>query len=498
VGVTDQFSPPSGQWYPKELGISVTVGQEITPVEVFVPVMDAIQSGSGTQLARLQLDWDSISLISGDIPDGPTSTIPDPVNPTDPAEPGDPGTSEPGTSEPDTGDPGTSEPGTSEPGTSEPGTSEPGTSEPGASEPGTTEPGTSEPGTSEPGTSEPGTSEPGTSEPGTSEPGATETAPVGDGQTSVDYTQSDDTVTLDLPEDKVNEIIDNAAGLVSIDLSGAADAAAAVLPKDAVTKLADASLAVEIKLPQGSVTLSPEAAKSAVTQAASVDISIELKPVAASSLNDRQQAAVGNAPVYDISLLSSGQYITEFGGGLITIALPYTLKAGENASGVAVWYLDDQGNIEKMNSMYDVRTQTAIFTTNHFSKYFVTYEAPVTPSGDGNAITNAGGGAVSNDPSAVSAEPNLLGVDEEETPQGAADVPGSVIPEEPVPQGVADPDSVGDESLGADTGATPYGAVGVPKTGGPEGASPIFSLTALLALSGCLTSGVRNRRKRDK
>jgi hypothetical protein len=190
----------------------------------------------------------------------------------------------------------------------------------------------------------------------------------------VEYIQSGGSVSLSLPDSTVGNIISNSTGLASIDLSKAANATIALLPKDAVTKFANAALAVEIKLPQGSVTLSPEAAKSAAAQAAGANVSVEVKTVPLTSLNPRQQAAVGSAPVYDISLMSNSQYITSFGGGLITIALPYTLKPGEKPAGMVVWYLDADGNVQKMETTYDVRTGEVIFTTDHLSKYFVTYD----------------------------------------------------------------------------------------------------------------------------
>jgi cyclophilin family peptidyl-prolyl cis-trans isomerase len=63
-GVTDDYGPAQGTWYPHELGIPVTIGtdSEII-VEVFVPVMDAIASGSGTQLARLRIDWSGVETV---------------------------------------------------------------------------------------------------------------------------------------------------------------------------------------------------------------------------------------------------------------------------------------------------------------------------------------------------------------------------------------------------------------------------------------------------
>jgi hypothetical protein len=318
-------------------------------------------------------------------------------------DPDEPTTEEPGTSEPDPDEPTTEEPGTSEPDPDEPTTEEPGTSEPDPDEPTTEEPGTSEPDPDEPTTEEPGASEPGSDEP-TTEPPATEppatqpggnsgggttnsgssgggggaggswTAPAAGGQVQVDYNQSGSDVTLSLPGSKVEEIIRGSAGTASIDLSKAANATTAVLPRDTLGARASANLTLELKLPHGAVSLSPQAARSVAAQAAGGQLRLEVKTVSTASLNARQQAAVGSAPVYEINLTSGSQYITAFDGGLVTVALPYTLKPGENPAGVVVWYLDEAGNIQRMNGMFDVRTQTVIFTTDHFSKYFVTYD----------------------------------------------------------------------------------------------------------------------------
>jgi hypothetical protein len=107
--------------------------------------------------------------------------------------------------------------------------------------------------------------------------------------------------------------------------------------------------------------------------------------------------------------------------------------------------------------------------------------------------------AVPNQPVATQASNTLLDIDEDEneTPQGAAEVPGTVIAEEPVPQGVADPNSEGNNSLEMDISGVPLGGVGVPKTGGiPAAAFPMFNLAALGALAGSLTLGAWIRRRK--
>jgi hypothetical protein len=79
--------------------------------------------------------------------------------------------------------------------------------------------------------------------------------------------------------------------------------------------------------------------------------------------------------VFDISIQSGGGYITSFDGGLVTVSLTYALKAGEEPSGVTVWYLDGVGNLEKLPCEYDERTKTVRFTTSHLSTYAIGYDA---------------------------------------------------------------------------------------------------------------------------
>jgi hypothetical protein len=65
-GITDEFGPTAPTlWYPRELGLPVAPGTETLTTEVFVPVMDSVSPGAGTQLALLRLDWEGFDLSSG-------------------------------------------------------------------------------------------------------------------------------------------------------------------------------------------------------------------------------------------------------------------------------------------------------------------------------------------------------------------------------------------------------------------------------------------------
>jgi uncharacterized protein with FMN-binding domain len=79
--VTDAFNDPEtgtdarmkGKSYPKDVSIPVVLGEGTTWIQVYVPIMEAIQPGSGSQYARVVLDWSA--LVSLDDPE-PTGYVP--------------------------------------------------------------------------------------------------------------------------------------------------------------------------------------------------------------------------------------------------------------------------------------------------------------------------------------------------------------------------------------------------------------------------------------
>jgi hypothetical protein len=159
-----------------------------------------------------------------------------------------------------------------------------------------------------------------------------------------------------------------------IDLSKATNATSASLPTSALNKLADAGLDIELKLPQGAITLDADAAASIAEQAGGGSVSVGLKTVSTATLNAAQKEAVGDAVVYDISVTGGGKQITGFGGAGVTIALPYTLKADLKPAGVVALYVDAGGNTEALPTTYDASSKKVTFTTTHLSLYAITYD----------------------------------------------------------------------------------------------------------------------------
>lgn len=99
-------------------------------------------------------------------------------------------------------------------------------------------------------------------------------------------------------------------------------------------------------------------------------------------LNDKQKEAVGDSPVYDITLQSGDKRIRSFNGGRLTISIPYELKKDESAENIIVWYVDENGNIERMETVYDEATKSAVFKTPHLSKYAVMHQVWSNPFED--------------------------------------------------------------------------------------------------------------------
>jgi hypothetical protein len=204
------------------------------------------------------------------------------------------------------------------------------------------------------------------------------TAPAADGSVSVNYTQSGDAVAVELPDSKVTELISKSSGTMSIDLSKVSNATSASLPASALEKLANAKLAVEIRLPQGAITLEAEAASSVAAQAGESRVYVGIRSVAVPLLNAATREAIGHLAVYDISISSGNMQITSFDGASATIVLPYTLKAGETATGISAFYVDGNGNMDKLPTSYDASSAKATFTTMHLSLYAIGYDEALT------------------------------------------------------------------------------------------------------------------------
>ena len=91
------------------------------------------------------------------------------------------------------------------------------------------------------------------------------------------------------------------------------------------------------------------------------------------TLTTAQKAIVGNNPVIDLTVWAGNTQIHNF-KGTITVKLPKLPNGVSSADRdlLTVYYLADDGSIKEMkDARYNAATGEIIFTTNHFSTYFV-------------------------------------------------------------------------------------------------------------------------------
>lgn len=154
-------------------------------------------------------------------------------------------------------------------------------------------------------------------------------------------------------------------------ISGNATKTTVTVPKSSLSSMASKTDAdLKIITPSGRISIPNAELSSLVSQVSGSTITVGFESVDAKTLTEEQQRAVGENVVFDISMLSGDKNITSF-NSKITISLPYTLKTGEKAEDVTVWYLNDKGELEEIESKYDKSSGLAEFKTAHLSYYVV-------------------------------------------------------------------------------------------------------------------------------
>jgi len=160
------------------------------------------------------------------------------------------------------------------------------------------------------------------------------------------------------------------------------------IPADSVKAITEAvhdekndAESLEIILGSGrSIEFDSAALAEKVAQAKGEDITISIIHTDyVPNLTDAQREAVGSKDAYDINVYSGGKHISDM-GGKITVHVPYVLKPGEDAAGLRVWYVDENGERELCESSYDKTKKRVNFVTDHLSLYMIGYEAQPLPA----------------------------------------------------------------------------------------------------------------------
>jgi hypothetical protein len=134
---------------------------------------------------------------------------------------------------------------------------------------------------------------------------------------------------------------------------------------------AGTSTALQFTSDLASLTFSA-AAVDQIASAGTGDVTLTISAVDAASLSDAQRQAAGDRQVFSFTVTVGGTAVTELGGE-VTVSIPYTPGAGEDANAIIVCCLDATGALQTMQGKYDAATKCVVFTTTHFSDYVIGY-----------------------------------------------------------------------------------------------------------------------------
>jgi hypothetical protein len=97
------------------------------------------------------------------------------------------------------------------------------------------------------------------------------------------------------------------------------------------------------------------------------NVILTVSEVGTDDLSAANRKAVGSHSVYEFALTAGDVGLNTFGGGKAKISIPYTLKAGETAETVVVYYIDAAGTLKTIRGAYHASTGTVDFPVTHFS-----------------------------------------------------------------------------------------------------------------------------------
>ena len=182
-------------------------------------------------------------------------------------------------------------------------------------------------------------------------------------------TVPDSSVEITEGEDVVIDVTDTEEKVSSV-----------VIGSETVDKITNAETAVEIKLPDATVSFDKTAIGSIGTQAGENAVTIVAKEVEDTTLTTEQKAALEEKEVcaiLNLEAFAGETKITEFGGGKVTVSVPFELPEGMTGTDYYVAYVADDGTITAMPTTY--ADGVLSFETTHFSNYVVLENVTVTP-----------------------------------------------------------------------------------------------------------------------
>ena len=152
---------------------------------------------------------------------------------------------------------------------------------------------------------------------------------------------------------------------------------AATLPVESLKDVANTDKELAIVTTEAKTTIDVKALDSIIEQAGNAtDIKIEVTKIPGNSLNEKQKEVLKDktvSVVFSAEVLAGGKTISNFGGGKVTIEIPYEPVNNEKMEDFVVVYIDDNGNITEIPTKY--LDEKLVVELEHFSEYAIVKKA---------------------------------------------------------------------------------------------------------------------------
>lgn len=165
------------------------------------------------------------------------------------------------------------------------------------------------------------------------------------------------------------------------------------VPVSSLEEVIDEEKELSIETSEGIITIDVKTMEEIAKQAGNAtDVKIEVVKVGDSVLNDSQKEAIKDkevAAVISAQILADGKVISDFGGGKVTVEIPFTPAKDAKGEDYVVIYIADDGKVTEIPTKYE--NGKIIVELEHFSEYAIVKNVEVKE--DSNTGSNDGASA---------------------------------------------------------------------------------------------------------
>lgn len=145
------------------------------------------------------------------------------------------------------------------------------------------------------------------------------------------------------------------------------------IPVVSIKAIADAAKGVALNVSKIAVTLDKKTLEK-IVDVAGTDENVELKinEIKKETLTSKQQEAIKDkevASVISAEIICNNKTISDFGGGKVTLQIPFTPAKGSKGSDYKVIYVSDDGKVEEIATKYE--NGFIVMELKHFSEYVI-------------------------------------------------------------------------------------------------------------------------------